>query len=195
MEAYLISAGLVALAEIGDRTQILSILLAARYKKPLPILLGVLVATIANHLAAAALGSFASAWLHGPWMKWVLGVSFIAFAAWTLVPDKIDENERPREVGHGSVFLTTLVTFFLAEMGDKTQVVTVALGARFHAAADPVMAVLLVAAGTTTGMMIANTPAVFLGQMAGARLPVKPIRFLAAAALLVQGVWVLVTPG
>jgi Ca2+/H+ antiporter, TMEM165/GDT1 family len=187
VEAYLISAGLVALAEIGDRTQILSILLAARYRKPLPILAGILAATVANHLAAATLGSLASGFLHGPWMKWVLGASFIIFAGWTLVPDKISEEDRPKEIGHGSIFLTTLVTFFLAEMGDKTQIVTIALGARFHQ-------ILWVAAGTTTGMMLANTPAVYLGEMAGARLPVKPIRFVAAAALLAQGIWVLASP-
>ena len=188
MEAYLISAGLVALAEIGDRTQILSILLAARYRKPLPILAGILVATIANHLAAAALGSVASGLLHGPWMKWALGASFILFAGWTLVPDKLDEDEAPKDIGHGSVFLTTVVAFFLAEMGDKTQIVTIALGARFHQ-------ILWVAAGTTTGMMLANGPAVYLGHAAATRLPVKPLRFVAAAALLAQGIWVLASPG
>lgn len=188
MEAYLICAGLVALAEIGDRTQILSILLAARYRKPVPILAGVLVATVANHLAAAAVGSFAGGFLHGPWLKWILGVSFIGFAAWTLVPDKLSADDEPKDVGHGSVFLTTLVAFFLAEMGDKTQIVTIALGARFHE-------ILWVAAGTTTGMLIANAPAVYLGQMAATRLPVKAMRFVAAAALLAQGIWVLASPG
>jgi putative Ca2+/H+ antiporter (TMEM165/GDT1 family) len=188
VEAYLISAGLVALAEIGDRTQILSILLAARYRKPLPILAGVLAATVANHLAAAALGSFAGGFLHGPLMKWVIGGSFIVFAGWTLVPETLGEEDAPKEVGHGSVFLTTLVAFFMAEMGDKTQIVTIALGARFHQ-------ILWVAAGTTTGMMLANGPAVYLGHAAATRLPVKPLRYLAAAALLAQGVWVLASPG
>ena len=187
MEAYLISTGLVALAEIGDRTQILSILLAARYRKPIPILAGVLVATIAAHLGAAAVGSFAGDFLRGPWMKWVLGAVFIAFAGWTLVPEKLDEEDVPKEIGHGSVFLTTLVAFFLAEMGDKTQVVTVALGARFHQ-------ILWVTAGATTGMMIANTPAVYLGHAAASRIPVKSLRYVAAAALLAQGIWVLASP-
>ncbi|MFI4936021.1 MAG: TMEM165/GDT1 family protein [Caulobacterales bacterium] len=186
MQAYLISAGLVALAEIGDRTQILSILLAARYRKPLPIIAGILVATVANHLMAAALGSFAGGLLHGPWVKWILGAAFIGFAFWTLVPDKLEEDDRPRS--HGSVFVTTVVTFFMAEMGDKTQIVTIALGARFHE-------ILWVAAGTTTGMLIANVPAVYIGEMAATRLPVKPLRFVAAAALFAQGIWVLVSKG
>lgn len=187
MHALLISAGLVALAEIGDKTQILSILLAARYRKPLPILAGILIATIANHLAAATFGALLGGLLNGPWMKWILGAAFIVFAAWTLVPDKISEEDQPREVGHGSVFLTTLVSFFLAEIGDKTQIVTAALGARFHQ-------VLWVAGGTTIGMMIANVPAVYVGEMAATRIPVKPLRYVAAAALLAQGLWTLVAP-
>ena len=177
----------MALAEIGDKTQILSILLAARYRKPLPILVGILVATLANHLAAAAFGALLGRFLNGPWMKWILGAAFIAFAAWTLVPDKLDEDEAPKERGHGSVFLTTLVSFFMAEIGDKTQIVTAALGARFHE-------ILWVAGGTTIGMMIANTPAVYVGEMAASRIPVKPLRYVAAAALLAQGVWTLLAP-
>ena len=148
---------------------------------------GILVATVANHLAAATFGAFLGGLLNGPWMKWILGAAFIAFAAWTLVPDKISEEDEPREVGHGSVFLTTLVSFFLAEVGDKTQIVTAALGARFHQ-------VLWVAGGTTIGMMIANVPAVYVGEMAATRIPVKPLRYVAAAALLAQGVWTLVAP-
>jgi len=186
LHALLISAGLVALAEIGDKTQILSILLAARYRKPWPILAGILVATIFNHAAAAAFGALLGSFLNGPWMKWILGVAFIGFAAWTLVPDKLDDDEDPKERGHGSVFLTTLVSFFIAEMGDKTQIVTAALGARFHD-------ILWVASGTTIGMMLANTPAVFIGERAASRIPVKPLRYVAAAALLAQGVWTLLS--
>ncbi len=187
MHALLISAGLVALAEIGDKTQLLSMFLAARYRKPLPILAGVLAATIANHLAAAWLGSLAASLLNGPWMKWVLGIGFFVFAGWILIPDKVAEDEMPREAGHGSVFLTTLFSFFMAEMGDKTQIVTAALGARFHT-------VLWVAAGTTLGMMIANVPAVYAGHFVSHRLPVKPIRYVAAIALAAQGVWTLLSP-
>ena len=120
-------------------------------------------------------------------MKWILGVAFLGFAAWTLVPEKLEEDDAPRAVGHGSVFLTTLVAFFLAEVGDKTPIVAMALGARFRQ-------ILWVAAGTTVGMMIANVPAVYVGEMAAARLPVKPIRYLAAAAMAAQGLWTLLSP-
>jgi putative Ca2+/H+ antiporter (TMEM165/GDT1 family) len=187
LHAFLISAGLVALAEIGDRTQILSILLAARYRRPIPIIAGILAATIANHLVAVALGAWLGDALKGPWMRWVLGISFFAFAAWTLVPDKLSEDESPKERGHGSVFLTTLVSFFFAEIGDKTQIVAAALGARFQA-------ILWVTAGTTLGMMLANVPAVYLGEMAATRLPVRPLRFVAAAAMAAQGAWTLFAP-
>lgn len=187
MHELLISAGLVALAEIGDRTQILSILLAARYRRPLPILAGILVATVAIHVVSVALGVLLGDFLRGPWMKWFLGAAFLGFAAWTLVPEKLEEDDEPKSVGHGSVFLTTLVAFFLAEVGDKTQIVAMALGARFHQ-------ILWVAAGTTIGMMIANAPAVYVGEMAASRLPVKPIRYLAALAMAAQGVWTLVSP-
>ena len=187
MHILLISAGLVALAEIGDKTQILSILLAARYRRPIPILAGIFVATVAIHVASVALGVLIGDFLRGPWMKWILGAAFLGFAAWTLVPDKLGEEEAPKAVGHGSVFLTTLVAFFLAEIGDKTQIVAMALGARFHQ-------ILLVAAGTKLGMMIANTPAVYVGEMAASRLPVKPMRYLAAAALAAQGFWTLLAP-
>jgi putative Ca2+/H+ antiporter (TMEM165/GDT1 family) len=188
LHALLISAGLVALAEIGDKTQILSILLAARYRRPIPILAGIFVATIAIHLASVALGVLIGGFLRGPWMKWILGAAFLGFAAWTLVPDKLTDEEQPTAVGHGSVFLTTLVAFFLAEIGDKTQIVAMALGARFRE-------VFWVAGGTTIGMMIANVPAVYIGEMAASRLPVKPMRYIAAAALAAQGVWTLLAPG
>jgi putative Ca2+/H+ antiporter (TMEM165/GDT1 family) len=184
LEPFLVSTGLVALAEIGDKTQLLALLLAARFRKPAPILLGILGATIANHLLAAGVGAAAGALLQGPWMRWVLGLAFLAFAGWALIPDEFEEDERPKERA-GSVFLTTLVAFFFVEMGDKTQVATVALAARFHE-------VLAVAAGTTLGMMIANAPVVFVGEAAAGRLPLKLIRLLAAASFAAIGLWILV---
>ncbi len=185
MEAFLVSAGLVAIAEIGDKTMLLAILLAARFRKPWPILGGILAATLANHLLAASLGALAGRFLQGPWMRWILGAAFIAFAGWALIPDRLEEGEgEPRPLS--SVFLTTLMAFFLVEMGDKTQIATIALGARFH---DPVW----VTAGTTLGMMAANTPGVFLGGAAADRLPLKWIRLAAAASFAAIGAWILVT--
>jgi len=185
MEAFLVSTGLVAIAEIGDKTQLLAILLAARFRRPVPILLGIFVATIANHALAATLGAVAGDLLDGPWMKWVLGLAFIAFAGWALIPDTFEDKDAPAERAGASVFWTTLVAFFLVEMGDKTQVATIALGARFHAVA-------LVATGTTVGMMLANTPAVFLGDAAATRLPLKAIRWGAAASFAAIGLWILI---
>jgi putative Ca2+/H+ antiporter (TMEM165/GDT1 family) len=183
LEPFLVSTGLVAIAEIGDKTQLLALLLAARFRKPWPILAGILAATVANHLLAAAVGAAAGAFLQGPWMRWVLGLAFLAFAAWALIPDEFEEDERPKE-RLGSVFLTTLIAFFFVEMGDKTQVATVALAARFHQ-------VVMVAAGTTIGMMLANAPVVFVGEAAATRLPLKLIRILAAASFAAIGVWIL----
>lgn len=183
MEALLVSAGLVAIAEIGDKTQLLAILLAARFRKPVPIILGILVATIANHALAAFVGVAAGGFLQGPWMRWVLGVAFIAFAAWALIPDKFEEDETPKD--RAGVFLTTLVAFFFVEMGDKTQVATVALGAQFQN-------VLLVATGTTLGMMLANVPAVILGEAAATRIPLKYVRWAAAACFAAIGIWILI---
>lgn len=185
MEAFLVSTGLVAIAEIGDKTMLLAIVLAARFRTPLPILLGILVATLANHALAATVGALAGGFLDGPWMKWVLGLAFLAFAGWALIPDKFEDDEAPSTMKAGSVFLTTAVAFFFVEMGDKTQVATVALAARFHQ-------ILLVAAGTTVGMMIANGPAVFIGEAAAQRLPLKYIRWAAAACFAAIGVWILV---
>jgi putative Ca2+/H+ antiporter (TMEM165/GDT1 family) len=176
----------VAIAEIGDKTQLLALLLAARFRKPVPIVLGILAATIANHLLAAAVGVAAGAFLQGPWMRWVLGLTFLAFAAWALIPDKFDEEKEGPKARGGSVFLTTVVAFFFVEMGDKTQVATVALAARFHE-------VFLIAAGTTLGMMIANVPVVLIGEAAAKRLPLKLIRILAAASFAAIGLWILVT--
>jgi putative Ca2+/H+ antiporter (TMEM165/GDT1 family) len=185
MEAFLVSTGLVAIAEIGDKTMLLAIVLAARFRKPWPILAGILVATLANHGLAATVGSVAGHALHGPWVHWVLGLLFIAFGVWALIPDKFEDDEAPSVMKAGSVFLTTAVAFFFVEMGDKTQIATVALAARFHS-------ILLVAAGTTVGMMLANGPAVWIGETAATRLPLKYIRWTAAAAFAAIGVWILV---
>ena len=182
---FVMSTGLVAIAEMGDKTQILAMLLAARFRKPMPIIAGIFVATVANHLLAAGVGVAAGEFLKGPWMKWGLGLAFLAFGAWTLIPDKFEDKDAPKERAGASVFWTTLVTFFLVEIGDKTQIATVALAARFHQ-------VLLVAAGTTLGMMIADVPAVFLSQAAADRLPLKQIRWVAAASFAAIGLWILV---
>lgn len=185
MEALLVSTGLVAIAEIGDKTQLLAILLAARFRKPWPILAGILVATLANHAMAATVGAVAGRFLEGPWVKWVLGAAFIAFAIWALIPDKFEDDEAPPVRSGQSIFWTTTVAFFLVEMGDKTQVATAALGARFENIA-------LVTAGTTLGMMIANVPAVLIGEAAATKLPLKAIRYAAAACFAAVGLWVLI---
>jgi putative Ca2+/H+ antiporter (TMEM165/GDT1 family) len=171
MEAFLTSTLVVALAEMGDKTQLLAIVLTARFRKPLPIIAGILLATIANHLLAAWLGASASEWLAGRWFRYAVAASFIAMGLWTLVPDKLDEDER-RAPRFGA-FLTTLVAFFVVEIGDKTQIATVALAARFQE-------VWAVAAGTTVGMLLANAPVVFAGARLVERLPLKPIRIVAA---------------
>ena len=185
MEAFLVSTGLVAIAEIGDKTMLLAIVLAARFRKPWPILAGILVATLLNHGLAATLGAVAGHLLDGPWMTWGLGLLFMAFGAWALIPDRFEDDEAPTAVKAGSVFLTTAIAFFLVEMGDKTQVATVALAARFNSIA-------LVAAGTTVGMMLANGPAVWLGETAATRLPMKYIRWAAAACFALTGLWILI---
>ena len=180
MEALFTSTLIVALAEIGDKTQLLAILLATRFKRPLPIVAGILAATLANHFLAALLGSQVASVLDGQWFRIAVALSFIAMAAWTLVPDKIDDLEdKPARFG---AFATTLVAFFLVEMGDKTQIATVALGARFHD-------VVAVTAGTTLGMMIANVPAVYLGDKLIAKIPLKWIRIVAATMFLLLGLW------
>ena len=181
MEALLVSTLVVAIAEIGDKTQLLAIILATRFKKPVPIILGILVATLANHALAALAGSLVAGLLDGAWFRWAIAVSFIAMAAWALVPDKADDEAAGGKARHG-VFLTTVVAFFLVEMGDKTQIATVALGARFHD-------VLWVAAGTTLGMMAANIPAVYLGEAATRIVPLRYVRLGAALVFLGLGVW------
>jgi len=183
METYVVSALLVALAEMGDRTQLLAIMLASRYRKPAPILAGILVATLANHALAALAGYYVSSLFAATWFKYAIAASFIAMAAWALIPDKADEEEKPSKLGAG-VFLTTVVSFFLVEIGDKTQIATAALAARYHD-------VLVVAAGTTTGMMLANIPAVLLGHAVTRVLPLKALRIAAALLYLGLGVWAL----
>ena len=183
MEPFLVSTGIVALAEIGDKTQLLAFVLAAKYRKALPICMGILVATALNHSLAGALGTWVTTWIGPERMRWVLGVSFLAMAAWTLVPDKLDDAGAA-SVSRWGVFGTTLVAFFLAEMGDKTQVATVALAARYGAFVQ-------VVAGTTLGMMIANVPAVLLGDRVAQRMPVRLIHAICAAIFAVLGVIVL----
>jgi len=186
MEAFLVSTGIVALAEIGDKTQLLAFILAAKFRKPVPIILGILAATIANHAMAGALGSWITSLMSPETLRWVLGVSFIAMAAWTLVPDKFDEDEA--KLAHFGVFGTTLVAFFLAEMGDKTQIATVALAAQYQS-------ILFVVLGTTLGMMIANVPAVLLGDKIAERMPVRLVHGIAAAIFAVLGVATLLGAG
>ena len=181
MEAFLVSTGLVALAEMGDKTQLLSLVLAARFRRPWAIVLGILVATLANHALAAAVGAWLAGLVGPHWMRIAIGVGFLAMAAWTLVPDKLDHAD----VGGRGVFIATCLAFFLAEMGDKTQVATVALAARYSALAAVVL-------GTTAGMMLANVPVVLLGERIAARLPLKLLRRLAAACFAVLGVAALI---
>ena len=182
MEALFTSTALVAIAEIGDKTQLLALVLAARFRKPLPIILGILFATLANHALAALLGASAAVWLEASWFRIAIAVSFIAMGLWTLVPDKLDEDEGPR-VRRGA-FLTTLVSFFLVEIGDKTQVATIALGARYGD-------VLAVTAGTTLGMMLANVPVVLAGDALVKRVPLKAVRMIAAGLFIATGLWML----
>jgi putative Ca2+/H+ antiporter (TMEM165/GDT1 family) len=186
MEAFLVSTGLVAVAEIGDKTQLLALCLAASWRRPLPIILGILVATVANHLLAGALGALAGQWLEGPWMRWILGLAFLGFAVWALIPDQFDDCPPDQKRSGWSVFLATTTAFFLVEMGDKTQVATAALAAQFTAIGA-------VVAGSTLGMMIANVPAVLVGEAASTRLPLIWIRRAAAALFAGVGVWILVT--
>ena len=187
MEAFLVSTGVVALAEIGDKTQLLALVLAARFRKPVPIVLGILVATLLNHFLAGAVGAWLADQLGPTVLRWILGLSFIAMAAWTLVPDRYDSDEAAA-AGRYGVFLTTLTAFFLVEMGDKTQIATVALAARYDS-------LLAVVSGTTLGMLLANVPAVLLGEVAAKKLPMGLVRGVAAAIFLVLGLSVLAGAG
>jgi len=186
LEAFLISTGIVALAEVGDKTQLLAFLLAAKFRKPVPIIVGILVATLANHAFAGALGAWITSLVTPEVLRWILGLSFIAMAAWTLVPDRLDEGDA--KLDRYGVFGTTLVAFFLAEMGDKTQVATVALAAQYQAFFQ-------VVAGTTLGMMIANVPAVLLGERIAGRMPVRLVHGIAAAIFAVLGIATLLGAG
>ena len=179
MEALYISTGVVALAEMGDKTQLLAFILAARFKKPVPIIRGILCATLVNHGLAGALGAWITSVISPDTMRWVLGLSFIGMAIWTLIPDKIEEEETQAAQKLG-VFGATLVTFFLAEMGDKTQIATVALAAHYAAP-------LLVVIGTTLGMLIADVPAVFVGNKFAAKIPMKLVHSIAAGIFAVMG--------
>jgi len=178
-EAFMISTGIVALAEIGDKTQLLAFILAARYRQPWPIIAGILVATLLNHAIAGALGAWLTTLLGPQGLRWILGVGFIAMAVWTLIPDKLDPEEA--RIPRSGVFWATLVAFFLAEMGDKTQVATVALAAQYAA-------LIAVVAGTTLGMLIANVPAVLLGERMAGRIPVRVVHGIAAALFAMLGV-------
>ena len=186
MEAFLISTGIVALAEIGDKTQLLAFILAAKFKKPWPIIAAILVATIANHAFAGAVGSWITSMVQPETLRWVLGISFIGMAGWTLVPDKFEEEDA--KLARFGVFGTTLVAFFLAEMGDKTQFATIALAAKFHN-------FVAVVAGTTLGMMLANVPAVLLGHKIAERMPTQLVHRIAAAIFLVMGLLTLIGVG
>lgn len=178
MEAFLVSTGIVALAEIGDKTQLLAFILAAKFRKPWPIVFGILVATVANHACAGALGAWLTSLMGPDTLRWVLGFSFIAMAIWTLIPDKFEEEDA--RLTRFGVFGTTLIAFFLAEMGDKTQVATVFLVAQYQA-------FFTVVAGTTLGMMIANVPAVLLGDRIAQRMPVRLVHRIAAAIFAIVG--------
>ena len=185
MEAFLVSTGIVALAEMGDKTQLLSLVLAARFRKPWPIVLGIFVATVVNHGLAGAVGTWVTTVLGPQWLRWILGASFIAMAVWMLIPDKLDDDDAPRS-SHFGVFGTTVVAFFLAEMGDKTQIATVMLAARFTEA------YFWVVVGTTFGMMLANAPVVWLGDRIVKRVPIKLVHSISAVIFLVLGVVALI---
>jgi len=183
MEALLVSIGIVALAEIGDKTQLLTLVLAARYKKPWPIVAGIFAATLVNHAIAGAVGAWLTKVIGADAMRWILGLSFIAMAAWMLIPDKLDDDAgASRKVG--GVFVTTTLLFFVVEIGDKTQIATVALAARF----DSLIAVVM---GTTMGMLLANAPVAFFGETLARRLPVRAVHVVAALVFAALGVGVL----
>ena len=187
MESLLVSTGVVALAEIGDKTQLLAFILAARFKKPLPIIAGILCATIVNHGLAGALGAWITSAVSPEILRWVLGASFIGMAIWTLIPDKIEEEETHVATKFG-VFGATLITFFLAEMGDKTQIATIAMAAHYPSA-------VLVVIGTTLGMLLADVPAVFAGDKLANKIPMKLVHSIAAGVFAVLGVATLLGAG
>ncbi len=187
MEAFLVSTGVVALGEMGDKTQLLAIVLAAMFRRPWPIVAGIFVATVVNHAAAGAVGGWVAQALGPDVLRWVIGLSFLAMAGWMLIPDQIDDDAADGQQRFG-VFGTTVVAFFLAEMGDKTQIATVALAARYS---DVVLVVL----GTTLGMMLANVPAVFLGDRIAQKVSMRLVHGIAAAIFAVLGVLTLLNVG
>ena len=187
MEAFLVSTGIVALAEMGDKTQLLTLVLAARLRKPLPICLGIFAATLVNHACAAAVGQWITAHLGAEAMRWILGLSFLAMAGWMLIPDKLDDDEENKPQRFG-VFLTTLIAFFIVEMGDKTQIATVALAAKYSS-------LVAVVAGTTFGMLLANVPVAYFGDALTRKFPIKAIHATCAAVFAALGVMALVNVG
>jgi len=188
LEAFLVSTGVVALGEMGDKTQLLAMLLAARFRKPIPIVLGILVATLANHALAGAVGQWVAEAIGPDWLRWIIGGSFLAMAVWMMIPDQIDEDEADANGLRLGVFGTTVVAFFLAEMGDKTQIATVALAARYDA-------LVAVVAGTTLGMMLANVPAVFLGDQIAKKVSMTLVHGISALIFAVLGVMTLLNVG
>ena len=185
LDAFLISTCLVSIAEIGDKTMLLAIMLAAAWRRPLPILLGIFVATLGNHAFAAHAGTVLGRFMEGDWVRWVIGLAFLGFAVWALIPDRFDERPDTTEKTFSGVFWTTTAAFFVIEMGDKTQVATAVLAAQFQSLP-------LVVAGSTLGMMLVNAPAVLLGEAASRKLPLRWIRAAAAAGFAATGVWVLI---
>jgi putative Ca2+/H+ antiporter (TMEM165/GDT1 family) len=183
MQTFLISALTVALAEIGDKTQLLALILAAKYRKPWPIALGILVATLINHALAGSIGMLVANWFSPETLKWIVALSFIAIAAWTLKPDIADEDDAGRGSNHGA-FIATTLSFFLAEMGDKTQIATAVIAAEYH----PLWQVI---AGTTIGMLVADVPVVWLGATFAQRLPLRGIRYATALLFAALGAWIL----
>ena len=188
MEAFLVSTGVVALGEMGDKTQLLAVLLAARFRRPLPIVCGILVATLANHALAGAAGQWVADALGPTWLRWIIGVSFIAMAGWMLIPDRLGDKGAPSQALRLGVFGTTVVAFFLAEMGDKTQIATVALAARYDA-------FVAVVTGTTLGMMLANVPAVYFGEAVARRVSMRWVHGVSALIFLLLGLLTLFNPG
>lgn len=187
LQSLFVPTGLVALAEIGDKTQLLALLLAARFRRPWPIIWGILVATVANHFAAGAVGKWVASFFSEATLSWILAASFLAVAAWMLVPDQLDDDEESHLKRYGP-FLTTLIAFFIAEMGDKTQIATVVLAAKYNA-------YLWVVAGTTLGMMLANAPVVWLGERITRLVPLRIVHLVSAGIFLVLGLLALWAPG
>lgn len=187
MEAFLVSTGIVGLAEMGDKTQLLALVLAAKFRKPWPIVLGILVATIANHAMAGAVGAWVTTFIGPQTLRWILGISFLAMAAWMLIPDKLDEDDSASKPLRFGVFGTTVFVFFLAEMGDKTQIATVMLAARYDA-------YVWVVAGTTLGMMLANAPVVWLGDRITRLVPIRVVHGVSAVIFLVLGLVAIFAP-